>query len=177
MSRADLEKAHDTACQALLQSVLDDTNAQRWYYVEVFSAEAVLLACRYDLEVERAVVVAVRVVHAVVTAEGDEEGYTKRREETAQTDSLRCIFGNSFRPVAIPPAILAWHDGLVVRLAQAAYEQRLLPAGTLDNGRLAILADALEEAGYTSEEMLSHLRGPGPHVRGCRLVYLCLRRS
>ncbi len=33
--------------------------------------------------------------------------------------------------------------------------------------RIAVLADALEEAGCTDPAILSHLRGPGPHVRGC----------
>jgi hypothetical protein len=49
--------------------------------------------------------------------------------------------------------------------------------GTLDNTRLAVLADALEESGCTSEDVLGHLRGPGPHVRGCWVVDLCLGRS
>jgi hypothetical protein len=56
---------------------------------------------------------------------------------------------------------------VVVRLAQATYEERHLPEGTLDNTRLLILADALEEAGCTDTDILCHLRGPGPHVRGC----------
>jgi len=30
-----------------------------------------------------------------------------------------------------------------------------------------ILADALEDAGCDNADILSHLRGPGPHVRGC----------
>jgi hypothetical protein len=55
--------------------------------------------------------------------------------------------------------------------------ERHLPSGTLDNSRLAILADALEEAGCTSEEILGHLRGPGPHVRGCWVVDLCLGKK
>ena len=33
-------------------------------------------------------------------------------------------------------------DATVVRLAQAAYDERHLPAGTLDPSRLAVLADA-----------------------------------
>jgi hypothetical protein len=33
--------------------------------------------------------------------------------------------------------------------------------------RLAVLADALLEAGCDDECLLGHLRGPGPHVRGC----------
>jgi hypothetical protein len=65
----------------------------------------------------------------------------------------------------------------VVRLAQAAYEERHLPAGTLDDGRLAVLADALEEAGCTDTDIVGHLRGPGPHVRGCWPVDLCLGKS
>jgi len=38
--------------------------------------------------------------------------------------------------------------------------------------RLAILADALEDAGCADEELLGHLRGPGPHQRGCWAVDL-----
>jgi hypothetical protein len=81
------------------------------------------------------------------------------------------IFGNPFRAApAIEAAWLIWNDGTVKKLAEAAYEQRSLPDGTLDQTRLAVLADALEEAGCTDEEVLGHLRGPGPHVRGCHAV-------
>jgi hypothetical protein len=56
---------------------------------------------------------------------------------------------------------------LLTSLAVAAYEERLLPSGHLDNARLAVLSDALEEAGCSDEEILAHLRSPGPHIRGC----------
>jgi hypothetical protein len=98
----------------------------------------------------------------------------------AQADScelIRDIIGNPFLPVAINPSVLAWNDGVVDRLAQTAYEERHLPTGTLDNGLLAILADALEEAGCTDADILGHLRGPGLHVRGCWPVDLCLGKS
>jgi hypothetical protein len=98
-------------------------------------------------------------------------------ERFRQAVLVRDIFGNPFRPVAIAPAVLSWNDAVVVRLAQAAYQERHLPAGTLDNGRLAVLADALEEAGCTDAGILGHLRGPGPHVRGCWAVGLCLGKS
>jgi hypothetical protein len=98
-------------------------------------------------------------------------------EKAAQASLYRCIFGNPFRPVSLDPAILAWNDAVVVRLAQAAYKERQLPAGTLDNCRLAVLADALEEAGCTDAEALSHLRGPGPHVRGCWVVDLLFGKT
>ena len=39
---------------------------------------------------------------------------------------------------------------------------------------MPILADALEEAGCANEEILGHLRGPGPHTRGCWVVDLLL---
>jgi len=94
-----------------------------------------------------------------------------------QASFLRDIFGNPFRPVTLTPAVLAWNDATVVHLAQAAYEERQMPAGTLDNTRLAVLADALEEAGCTDVDILGHLRGTGPHVRGCWPVDLCLGES
>jgi hypothetical protein len=65
----------------------------------------------------------------------------------------------------------------VVRLAQAAYDERHMPEGTLDNVWLAVLADALEEAGCSDAEILNHLRRPGPHVRGCWVIDLCLGKS
>jgi hypothetical protein len=93
-----------------------------------------------------------------------------------QAHLLRCILGPlPFRPPpAIEPAWLGWNGGLVPRLAEAAYEERTLPEGTLDPARLAILADALEDAGCTDNAILDHLRGPGPHVRGCWAVDLVL---
>jgi hypothetical protein len=90
---------------------------------------------------------------------------------------FREIIGNPFRHVSISPSVLTWNDVTMVRLAQAAYEERRLPAGTLDTNRLRVLADALEEAGCTSDDVLGHLRGPGPHVRGCWVVDLCLGKS
>jgi hypothetical protein len=62
----------------------------------------------------------------------------------------------------------------VVALARAAYDQRELPAGTLDPARLAVQADALEEAGCTDADILNHCRRPGVHVRGCWAVDLLL---
>jgi hypothetical protein len=62
-------------------------------------------------------------------------------------------------------------------LAEAAYAERTLPPGTLDPARLALLADALEDAGCTDGELLGHLRGPGPHVRGCWALDLVLGKS
>ncbi len=80
---------------------------------------------------------------------------------------LREVVGNPFRTPALDPAWLAWKGGIVPKLARAAYDERRLPEGILEPARLAVLADALEDAGCTDAELLGHLRGPGPHVRGC----------
>jgi hypothetical protein len=98
-------------------------------------------------------------------------------ELAAQALLLRDIFGNPFRPITLHPAVLTWNDATVVRLAQAAYEERHMPEGTLDNGRLAVLADALEEAGCNDADILSHCRSGGEHVRGCWVVDLLLGKS
>jgi hypothetical protein len=90
---------------------------------------------------------------------------------------LKDIFGPPWRPSPLPTSVLPWNDGTMVRLAWAAYENRNLPEGTLDIPRLAVLADALEEAGCDNAEILSHLRSPGPHVRGCFALDLLLGKE
>jgi hypothetical protein len=91
---------------------------------------------------------------------------------------LRDNFGPlPFRPVRLGPAWLAWNGGTVRRLAHVVYENRSLPAGTFDEARLAVLADALEDADCTVAELLGHLREPGPHVRGCWAVDLLLGKE
>lgn len=99
-------------------------------------------------------------------------------DERMLTTLFRCVFGDPRRPLpSLPSSVLAWNDGCVVKLATATYEKRSLPGGTLDNSRLGVLADALEEAGCHDEDILAHLRGPGPHVRGCWPVDLVLAKS
>jgi hypothetical protein len=108
--------------------------------------------------------------------ENERAEFTWMKESAAHL--LRCIFGPlPFRTVTLDPAIRTWNDATVVRLAQAAHDERQMPAGTLDNGRLAILADALEEAGCTDADILNHLRRPGPHVRGCWVVDAILGKT
>jgi hypothetical protein len=100
-------------------------------------------------------------------------------EGAAQSRLLRDIVGNPFgAPLVIAPSVLQWNGGIVKCLAEAAYEQRTLPSGALDSARLAMLADALEEAGCQDEEMLRHLRQQDAvHVRGCWVVDTLLAKS
>jgi hypothetical protein len=87
------------------------------------------------------------------------------------------IFGNPFLTVPIDPAWRSWHGGVLVGLAQAAYENRHLPLGHLDNTHLLVLADALEEVGCAEPQILGHLRSGGAHVRGCFVVDAVLGKS
>jgi hypothetical protein len=88
-------------------------------------------------------------------------------EQRNQANLLRDIFGNPFRPATFDPA---WRTPTVVALARGMYESR-------DFGAMPILADALQDAGCDNEEVLSHCRGPGPHVRGCWVVDLVLGKG
>jgi hypothetical protein len=94
-------------------------------------------------------------------------------ELEAQAGLLRCIFGNPFRPATLD---FACRTSAVISLATAAYEERDLPSGHLDPARLVILADALEDGG-ADPDLVDHLRGPGPHVRGCWAVDLILSKD
>jgi hypothetical protein len=88
-------------------------------------------------------------------------------EGAAQAGLLLEIFGNPFSTSAFNFDVPA---PTMHSLARAAYEYRELPSGALDPDRLAVLSDALEEAGCTDASILDHLRGPGPHVRGCWVI-------
>ena len=68
----------------------------------------------------------------------------------------------SYRPHWLSPTVQA--------LALAAYDNRALPAGTLDNACLAILADALEDASCTGLAILGHLRRTWASCAGCHVV-------
>jgi hypothetical protein len=107
-------------------------------------------------------------------------GYNKRsrrateQERPIQAALLSDLFGNPFRPVSIDRA---WLSPTVLQLAHAAYDRRILPIGHLEPARLAVLSDALEEAGCSNVDLLAHLRAPGPHYRGCWAVDGLLQRS
>jgi hypothetical protein len=105
-------------------------------------------------------------------------GPTRRREQAAHADLLRDILGNPFRTLLpLPASLPSWQDGLIMRMLEAIEEEQWLPSGQLDMARLAVLADALEDAGCTGAELLAHLRSLGPHVRGCVAVDAILGRA
>jgi hypothetical protein len=88
-------------------------------------------------------------------------------EVYAQADLLRDVFGGQEPRVMLDPT---WRTPTAVALAAQMYESR-------DFGAMPILADALQDAGCDSAEVLDHCRGPGPHVRGCWVVDLVLGKA
>jgi hypothetical protein len=94
-------------------------------------------------------------------------GWTAINPDAILADVLREVIGNPFCPAAIDPD---WLTATVRPLAQQMYESR-------DFSLMPILSDALEEAGCTNADLMSHCRGPGPHVRGCWALDLILGKS
>jgi hypothetical protein len=87
-----------------------------------------------------------------------------------QCNSLRCIFGDPFRPVVPDPNWRTWNDNTLPQLAERIYLDRAFD-------HLPILADALEKTGCADQDILNHCREPGPHVRGCWVVDLVLGKT
>ena len=94
-------------------------------------------------------------------------GGDRNQESEAQAHLLRDIVGNPFRPVTLDRS---WLTRDVRALAKGIYKDRAFD-------QMPILADALQDAGCDSEDVLNHCRGPGPHVRGCWVVDLVLGRG
>ena len=67
------------------------------------------------------------------------------------------VVGNPFRPVV---DFTPWRTDTAVSLARTIYDSREFTA-------LPILADALQDAGCDNDDVLTHCREPGAHVRGC----------
>jgi hypothetical protein len=80
-----------------------------------------------------------------------------------------CLLPTDRQP-SLPPDWHTWNDATIPRLARGIYAEEAFD-------RLPILADALEDAGCSDAALLQHLRGPGPHVRGCWVLDLILGRE
>jgi hypothetical protein len=87
-----------------------------------------------------------------------------RAERAAQAALVRELFGNPHRPVTVPRD---WCTNTVMTLARTMNESR-------EYGALPILADALQDAGCDSVELLDHCRIAEPHTFGCWAIDLVL---
>lgn len=147
------------------------------------------------------------VMHTATTwAIAGEPANTQRRQTLAKRAGfLRDVAGNPFRPASETSWIedrrggdrvrvfAPWLTQQVLLLAQACYDcVRVEPCkacesgyrstvatgdNKIDNFAMMALADALEEAGCDSGDILSHLRSGAVHVRGCWAVDLILGKE
>ncbi len=87
---------------------------------------------------------------------------------TRVAELIREVFGNPFRPVAFSPN---WRTDTALTLARQMYDAREFSAAP-------ILADALQDAGCDSDDLLNHLRDTSAtHVRGCWALDLVLGKE
>jgi hypothetical protein len=92
----------------------------------------------------------------------------KAKQDAIHAALVRDIFGNPFRPAAFDPE---WRTSDVLALARGIYEERAFD-------RMPILADALQDAGCDSDDILNHLRDANAlHFRGCWALDLVLGKS
>ncbi|MDB5312930.1 MAG: hypothetical protein JWO38_7132, partial [Gemmataceae bacterium] len=131
------------------------------------AATAVVMALSYDSADPAGVRVAVDTAGTAALAVYGAGSHDRQAEHRAQSDLVRDVFGNPFRPVVIDPS---WVTLTAVSLARGIYDERAFD-------RLPILADALTDGGCSNDDLLDHLRGPGPHVCGCWALDLVLGKS
>ena len=84
-----------------------------------------------------------------------------------QCDLIRDIFGNPFCRTAFDSA---WRTSTVELLGRGSYDERAFD-------RLPILADALQDAGCDSDDILNACRSDTQHARGNWVVDLVLNRA
>jgi len=89
------------------------------------------------------------------------------RAEWEQAYLLRDIVGN---PCHSTHGNSSWRTTTVNALTNQIYESR-------DFATMPILADGLEDAGCDNTDILSHLSGPGAHVRDCFALDLLLGKE
>lgn len=161
-------EAHDTA---ELHDHDPSPGSARWDLAHAASAAGELSVAEIGLAAKEA---ATAVMNAVGRSGEDEGSYEQSVQHSwdaecaAQAALLRCIIGPlPFRAVSLDPA---WQTPAVQGLAQRIYTDRSFE-------RMAELADLLQEAGSGDAEMLAHLRGAAPHVRGCWALDLILGKQ
>jgi hypothetical protein len=128
---------------------------------KAFAALAVHFSCSFEIGYDLTELLDAVYSATVCDPDNPEE------EDRYQVQLIRDIYGNPFRPVAFQPD---WRTSTTVGLAQSLYESR-------DFDRVPILADALEEAGCDSPDVLAHCRADAPHVRGCWVMDLVLGKA
>jgi hypothetical protein len=171
--RADALAAGRQAGEDWRLGAAERSSMENWLVLRAYRAACVLLEAdiafwsRESLsEAARAEGIELLMKSGREQPSGDEFRQLFRSLLAPYSEPVRDIFGDPFRPVAFSPE---WRTEAVVALARGVYEERAF-------GRLPVLADALEDAGCADDDILTHCRGGGPHVRGCWVVDMVLGR-
>ena len=90
-----------------------------------------------------------------------------KEEKEQQMVLFRDIFGNPFQPIQLERTRLT---PTIMAIAQTNYSEHQFEG-------MPILADALEEAGCTNEDILDHCRNNQEHARGCWVLDLLLEKK
>jgi hypothetical protein len=83
---------------------------------------------------------------------------------------LREIFGDRGQLSTVPLWEIKWRTESAVAIATYMYE-------TQDFSPMPIMADALQDAGCDTPEIIKHCRNPGVHTRGCWVVDFVLGKA
>ena len=116
-----------------------------------------------------ALVTARHAAHAAATLRGVRNVlYTAATlaEHRAQTELVRCLFGNPFRS----RPIVGESTGAARGLAAGIYEERAFD-------RMPALAESLQATGCANHEILDHCRSGLEHARGCWVLDLLLGKG
>jgi hypothetical protein len=178
-ARTEADEAQRTTGQRLKELVqLQMTEGALWR--DAFRSHAIAQAAhwtavtQFNVRIAHIVAMSVQSARSAQVLEGTaspQAATARKEEESIQADLLRDLFGNPFRqPSAPAPAVLAWNNRTVTRLAQTIYQDR-----AFDD--MPVLADALLEAGCDNEDLLAHCRSKGPHALGCWALDLLTGRQ
>lgn len=143
-----------SAARVVLEMLIDLTQRER------YGPNAYWLARVTVSEVGRVVIFA--------RSEPESNDDVMQRSVRRAAAVVREIFGNPFR---VLPFANEWRTTTVVLIAKQMYESR-------DFSAMPILADALQDAGCDSDDILTHCRDEKQvHVRGCWVVDLVLGKE
>lgn len=180
-TKSDLEKAWTgaEAARVTAQNVARSTrgeasesvwDAQASAWAAQAAASAASRAAWWAAKTAATVGDAAAAARAARTTLDDDWIQTAAAEPNAQAALLREVIGNPFRPVQINPFWLHAHDDAVLAAAQAIDLNGQFEA-------LPRLADLLVAADCHNEDLLTHCRAAGGHVRGCWVIDALLGRT